>query len=415
MTTNDQTQDQTPWRLRVYPAALLATLAAALLLATFIWDEADPTSRLGGDYPSFYAAGAIAAAGDWDELYSDGRQQSEQAGLIDDEGGFLYFSYPPFVAATYAPLSVLPYRWSFLLHTVLMGLALLGAIKLLWPWLADRGWPVPAVYAGALAFYPLLRAVPGGQNTSLSLLLMAAAVRLDRDDRPVLAGLALAALLFKPQFGVVLVPLMMVARRWRMIGGWVAGAAGLYVLSAILMGGSWVSDWWSQASAFRDINVAANGFNFISLPGFAVNLLGVDSAAASIIGYGLAAVVGLAVAIYWWRMPDSEPLSRFALAAGAVVVVAPQTLFYDAGLLLIGVLVLFPFFAGRSAAFLGGAIALSWLQVASNRLGWSPLGPLAWVFMGLLLWALMARSRVALPHADGRRTPNDGRLPPDHT
>jgi hypothetical protein len=388
MTNASEQRNRPSWRLRVYPIALLATLAAALVFATAVYDEAHPTSRLGGDYPAFYAAGNIALEGDWDELYSDERQQAEQAGLIDDEGGFLYFSYPPFVAAAYAPLSAIDYRWSFLLHTVLMGVALFASIKLLWPWIEDRDWPVMAVFAVALASYPLLRAVPGGQNTALSLLLLAAAVRFDRADRPFLAGLVLAMLLFKPQFGVVLLPLMFVARRWRIVGGWLVGAAGLYAVSAVLMGGAWVADWWSQAGTFRDVNVEANGFNFISVPGFVENILSVDSTWAVVIGYGLAAVIGVAVAHYWWRNPHADPLRRFALAAAAVVVVAPQTLFYDGGLLLLGVVALLPFISSRSVLFFTGLIGLSWLGVLADRLGWSPLGPLSWLFTGLLLWNL---------------------------
>jgi hypothetical protein len=314
--------------------------------------------------------------------------------LIDDEGGFLYFSYPPIVAAAYAPLSLIDYRWSFLLHTLLMAGALLAAIRLLWPWIEERGWPVPAVYAAAIASYPLLRAVPGGQNTAFSLLLVAAAIRLDRDDRPAAAGFALALLLFKPQFGVVMLPLMIVGRRWRMMGGWFVGAAGLYVLSALLMGGAWLSDWWSQAGAFRDVNAEVNGFNFISLPGFAVNLWGIESNFALVVGYGLAALFGLAVAYYWYRSGASDRLPYLAVAAGAVVIAAPQTLYYDAGMLLLGAVALLPVLGHRVAPFLTGVIALSWLGALAGRLGWSPLGPLSWVFMGALLWVLM-RSEAA--------------------
>jgi hypothetical protein len=380
--------------MRVYPTALLGTLVAALLLATLVYEEDHPTSRLGGDYPAFYAAGAIALDGDWDELYTAERQQAAQSGLIDDEGGFLYFSYPPFVAAAYAPLSALDYRWSFLVHTAVMGLALYLAIVLLWPWIEKSSWPIAAVLATSLAFYPLLRAVPGGQNTTFSLLLFAAAARLDREERPVLAGLALAGLLFKPQFGVAVVPLFLVARRWRMFGGWVIGAVGLYGVSAVLTGGGWISDWWSQAGSFRDLNAEANGANFISLPGFMENLFGLDSAVAAALGYGVAVVMGAAVAYYWWRDQGSDPLPRFALAAGAVVVVAPQTLFYDAGLLLLGVLALLPVFSKRAPLLLAGAIAATWLQVAAVSLGWSPLGPLSWVAMAFLLWKLLPATRV---------------------
>lgn len=377
------------WRVRTYPILLLVTLLGAMLLATAVYDEDDPTSRLGGDYPSFYGAGAIVSDGDWDELYSGERQQAEQAGLIDDAGGYLYFSYPPFVAAAYGLLGGLEYRWSFLLHTILMGLALYGAVRLLAPWLRHLNLPSIAVFVAALAFYPVLRAIPGGQNTTLSLLLLAAAIWLDSEDQPIWAGAAAALLLFKPQFGVVLVPLMVVGRRWRMLGGWAAGAAGLYLVSRLLMGGAWLADWWEQAGAFRDLNVIANGDNFVSFPGFLENALGVGSATAWLVGYGLAAMVGAAVAYYWWSNPRSHSVERWALGAAAVVLAAPQTLYYDTGLLLLGLVVFLE--KGRSAMVIGGLALLSWTQLAAATLGWSPLGPLSWVAVAALLVSLLRR------------------------
>lgn len=371
------------WRLRVYPLAILATLGVALLLASVTYDINDPESRLGGDYPSFYGAGSIVAGGDWDELYDATRQQEEQAGLIDDEGGYLYFSYPPFVAGVYGILATLGYQWSFLIHTVLMTAALAGAIWALWPWLRRTGIPGPALLVAALSFQPVFTAVVGGQNTALTLLLFSLGARLDRDDRPFLAGLATSLLLFKPQFGIVVLPLLVVGRRRRMFAGWVAGAVVLFTISTLLMGGSWVGDWWSRAGSFSETNLTANGANFISFPGFLANLFG-NSTAVLAAGYGLAMLVAARVAWEWWRGARTLTLRHWALAAGAAMAVAPQTLFYDAGLLLLGVVSVLPRLH-RSVATVAGLVAISWLQVAKSTLGWSPLGPVALVGFVLLL------------------------------
>lgn len=366
---------------------IIATLLAALVFAAVSYDVDDPASRLGGDYPTFYAAGSIANTGDWDELYSPERQQAQQAGLIDDEGGFLYFSYPPFVAALYGLLALPGYQWSFLIATVLMLLALAGATWALSPWLRRTGLPAAALVVVALAFFPVLSAAVGGQNTALSILLFAVAARLDHDDRPVLAGLVAALLLFKPQFGVVIVPLAMVARRWRILAGWAMGAVALFVISTLLMGGDWLGDWWSQASLFRDTNAVANGANFVSLPGFLENVLGVGSQTALLLGYGSAALLGARVAWLWWREPDTGALWRWAVAAGAAMAVAPQTLFYDAGLLLLLLVALLPGWR-RPVLVVAALAAISWLQVAEPVLGWSPLGPIS---LGALVAAVVLR------------------------
>jgi hypothetical protein len=373
---NASSEQASSWRIRTYPVVILVTLAFALLFATIRYDVDDPASRLGGDYPSFYAAGSIVADGDWQDLYDPVRQQTEQVGLIDNEGGYLYFSYPPFVAAVYGLLARAGYQWSFLLNTLLMMLALGGAVTALRPWLHACGLPFPAVLVIALAFQPVLTAVAGGQNTAISILLFAIAARLDHDERPFLAGLVAALLLFKPQYGVVVLPLFVVARRWRMLAGWAVGAVTLYAMSTILMGGGWVTRWWDQAAGFRDLNATANGANFISLPGFLENMLGVGSVPAFWIGYGLAFVIAGAVAWEWWRLSAGRSLWRWALAAAAAVAVAPQTLFYDAGLLLLLVVAIWPRWH-RPALVVAVLAALSWAQVAAPALGWSPLGPIA--------------------------------------
>jgi hypothetical protein len=243
-----------------------------------------------------------------------------------------------------------------------------------------------------LAFYPMLRAVPGGQNTTLSLLLLALALRSDRDGRPFVAGLALAALLFKPQFGVVIVPLLLVAKRWRVLGGWATGAFGLWALSSVLTGGTWVAEWWDQAGAFRDENLVANGANFVSLPGFFENLIGSEGIAAPAFGYGLAAVFGLGVAYFWWRHPRSHQLERYALVAAAVVLAAPQTLYYDAGLMLLGLAVAATSVAKIHTLGMITLVALSWSHLAADDLGWSPLAPLIWAAAALLCWLLLRPS-----------------------
>lgn len=392
--STSKTQSTNAWRLHTYPVVVLVALIGALLLATTVYERDDPASRLGGDYPSFYGAGVIAWEGDWDELYSGERQQSEQAGLIDDDGGYLYFSYPPFVAGAHGFLAALGYKIGFLVHTLLLGLALFAAVRLMWPWLSRFGWPLVAVGVVALAYYPVLRAIPGGQNTTISMLLFALALRLDHEDKPLLAGVAAALILFKPQFGLVIVPLLIVGRRWRMLAGWGAGAVLLYAISTLLMGGEWIRDWWTQAGAFRDLNLEANGANFVSFPGFLENAFGLGSPAAWLVGYSLGALVGAFVAFYWWKNPQEHALERWALAAAAVAVVAPQTLYYDTGLLLFGVLVFSLAPALRLVRLVGMTLALSWTQLAAGALGWSPLGPLAWIGVALLLCHLLCRRSV---------------------
>lgn len=385
--------------MQVYPLVILVALLLATVVVSISYDIDHPSTRLGGDYPAFFGAGEIAREGDWSDLYSGERQQEVQAGLIDDDGGYLYFSYPPFVAAGYGLLAGAGYQLSFLIHTLLMGLALWASIRVLRPWLDQTGLPEIAMFVAALAFYPVLRAIPGGQNTTISLLLFAGALRLDHEERPVLAGFVASLLLFKPQFGVIVLPVMLVAKRWRMVGGWAFGAAAWFGLSTLLMGGTWVSDWWNQARSFGDLNLMANGKNFVSFVGVLENGLGGDSAFGTLVGYTFAMLVGLGVAYFWWKHPAERAVERWALLAAAAVVVAPQTLFYDAGLLLLGGVALGLAVGPRPVLVFVVAAVVSWSQLGAGVLDWSPLGPVVWGAVVWLVWRLVIQRPAAIPVA----------------
>jgi hypothetical protein len=384
------------WRLRVYPAVILAVLAAVVvLLAVTADDGAALSGRLGGDYPAFYGAGRIAADGDWSHLYEASRQQQAQGTLVDGSGGYLYFAYPPFVAAGYRVLAAVDYRWSYLLHTALMAAALWGAVVL---WRRYLPFPVgtAAAVTAALLFYPVLRAVPGGQNTALTMLLVAAAARLDGDGHDVAAGLAVALLLAKPQFGVPMLALLVVGRRWRMVAAGVGGAGVLYLAGAALAGFGWVGEWWSRANAFLDVDAGVNHANLISWQGFVEHLAGTGSTAGVVVGWGLALLTAAFAALFWLRHPHDSPAVRYSVAVAAIVLAAPHTMYYDGGVLLFP-LVLLAAAAGRTGWMVAAALwAVSWGQLAADTLGWSPVFLVAVVVGGwaVLRWELPRRAAV---------------------
>ena len=186
--------------------AVLVALALAAVVSVLGRDGSEaPGGRLGGDLPAFYGAGRIAADGDWDALHDAGTQVAAQADLGETQGEYLYFAYPPQVAAAYRTLVPFGYRAAHLLHTLLMAGAVLASVWLARPmfgWL--RRLPLVVPFAVAVTLYPLLRAVMGGQNSALTLLLFVAVLRLEYEHRPIASGAVAGLLLYKPQFGIPL-------------------------------------------------------------------------------------------------------------------------------------------------------------------------------------------------------------------
>ena len=371
----------TAWRLKVYPVAVVAVLGAVVVISAIAdTGTGGPGKHLGGDYPAFYGAGSIALDGRWEVLYEPAAQRDAQVDLLDGSDSLLYFAYPPPVAVAYAPLAAISYRWSYLIHTLLMGAALWGAVAMARPLVpvVDR-YPA-AAFAAALLTYPLLRAVTGGQNTALTLLLVVAAVRYETARRWVATGIVVGLLMYKPQFGVVFVALLLVRRRWASaaVSGVVMGV--MWLMSAALLGYGWVGDWLSEAADFARANTDLNSANFVSFPGALGHVFG---STGEVVGWALAAAVSTGLLLILLRRRDLVPLLVHALTAAIAVLVLPQPLFYEVGLLalLAGVIA-----GATSESMIGLGLfgVATWVQPLSGSLGSLPLMLLVAV---LILWA----------------------------
>jgi hypothetical protein len=358
--------------------------------------------RVGGDYPSFYGAGRIAAAGDWDELYSSKRLEAAQADLFpaDDQGGYIAFPYPPYVAAAYRPLAAIPYRASYTVHTALMVAALVLAMQLIRPMVrAVNRNPLVATTL-ALAFFPMFRGITGGQNTALTLLLFAASWRFVHDDRDLLAGVALGLMLYKPQYAVPLLALHLVGRRWRVLPGFVAMGALAWAMSTLVAGSGWTGDWIDALGRYGPEEAKANATNAISWLGGAEAILD-PGTIASFIGWSLALVTGVLLAWLWWGRGRRDLAVPMAAASAGVLLASPHAVFYDAGLIVVAGAVLADRGEGRwvAALWLLGAT-----HVLNDALGVSPL-----VLVIAAALAVTARSgvrqRPQRAPADARSTP----------
>jgi hypothetical protein len=354
---------------------VLIALAASFGLTLAGGEGADtPAGRLGGDYPAFYGAGRMAAAGDLDQLYEPERLVREQADLLPGEqpGGYFSFQYPPHVAVAYRPLAALPYRTSYAVHTALMVLLLVAAVQLVRPMLPaiDRA-PLPATTL-ALAFFPLFRGITGGQNTALTLFLLAVSWRAVHDRRDWVAGIALGILLFKPQYGLPLLALHLVARRWRVLPGVAAMAALAWTASAAAAGTGWLGTWLDSVGAYPELEAKANATNAVSWLGATEALID-PGTAANAIGWSLAAITGAVVAWQWWRHKDADLAWPMAAASAALLLASPHAVFYDTGLIVLAGFVVLD----RGDRRAQRSAALLWLagfsHIASSALGVNPL------------------------------------------
>ena len=382
---------------RIAGAVLLA-LALSVVLVVLTADGPDAVSGgLGGDYPSFYAAGDIVlhdAGLAPDDFYDPDTQFEAQAPVLpSDEDGHLYFGYPAFFVAPFVPLAALDFRWSYLVDVVLMTAAAVGALHLLKPCsrVVREHWI--ETLAVALTFFPLFRGISGGQNTAVSLLLVAWIWRSLHDEREIPAGIAAGLLLFKPPLALPFLGVFLLARRYRAVLAGTGTAVVLYLVGAALTGPSWPSAWVDAVRYLDRVDTPFNVQNFVSLPGAAEAIFGIDSGVAAAAGFGLGAIVAIAVVWPWLRgIGDVGP--RVAMTAAGALLISPHALYYDAGLLVLVGIVL----ADRSPAvrrWLPLLWAAGFLQFLADPLGVTPIAALVVVGFVLAYREVLAPAAVA--------------------
>jgi alpha-1,2-mannosyltransferase len=349
----------TPKRLRLYSLGALCGVALGFvaLIATSNGLETAFGGRLGGDFPAFYGAGLTVRKGLAQSLYEPSvQQQMQDAFLPKNPGGWIHFAYPPFVAIAYVPLTYLSFKAAYVVHTCFMvgccALAL-WMLRAVLPRVPDH---FGTIFGVVVTFYPLYRAVAGGQNSAVSLLCAAGAIAALETKREFTAGVWLGLWLFKPQFAI-LVALAVCLRSWRALAGFSLVAAIYALASAAMFGLAWPQWWLTSASAFMTADSAVDRGNGISLIEVGTEL------GARSMGVGLAVIVAVAAlgAAFRYRM---KPAAAIGLSSAAAPLISPHALYYDGALALLALV--FP-------AQATGSAVLSWLAAV-----WT-LGAMHWI------------------------------------
>lgn len=286
-----------------------------------------------GDFPAFFAAAEIVWSGQGTQLYDFALQRErENHHWPDFDGEYYIFAYPPFFALLLSPLAALPPLLAKGLASLLLFAALIGALRLARgtsPFIRQH-FAFTLIYL--LSFGPLLISIAGVQNTALSILCFALLFHARANHRPWLSGLSAALLLYKPQFGVPLLFFLLMRGDRKELLGWLLGALALYLLGTLVQGPAWPLTWLRAATRFGDYNFIINGHQMISLAGLLywfVESAGGEGASALPWAYLVAGGL-LLVAAKYLRGDDR----RQALAPGLVLLLSPQTLFYDVAIAL---------------------------------------------------------------------------------
>jgi hypothetical protein len=377
-------------RIRLFGSAILGANLAILVWSLLTGGSA--ITRDGApnavDFACFYISGIFAASAVPASVYSYPAFSAAQAALVGSPFTGLphfHFLYPPnFLFFTY-PLALLPYVVAFVAWVASTFLVYQAAVYAVLPRAATL---IAAAVPIAVTNNAQL-----GQNGFLTAGLMGLAL-VCVERRPVLAGVFVGLLTYKPQFGVLFPFALMAAGRWRVI----ASAAATALILAITAGAVFGHDVWS---AFFD---TIRGFDARLSPDERVEFLyqsvfawlhwwGVSPILAWS-AHALAAAVVAGVVCTIWFLPAPYPLKAAALCIGAVAI-TPYVLAYDLCILTIAV----AFLArdGLARGFCVGERTVLLLCVAVPLLLAKPIGPVLYAaLLGVAVWRLLAlRGNIA--------------------
>jgi Protein of unknown function (DUF2029). len=219
--------------LLIAAGAVTAVIFAGFDL--YQWALAYASDNFHNDLTFYYAAARIGLTHGWPSIY-DLRMQQE---ALDALGSRIqiaelarYISPPP-VAWAALPLTLLPFQAAYAVWSALLLLALVGTWYLAAP---GTGRPRLIHIAAALAWLPVIYGLQLGQPELFVALGVAGCYALLRTGRPVWAGVALGALVLKPQLAFLVPAALLVSGRYRAFAG-SAMAIGLLVLAAMLVVG----------------------------------------------------------------------------------------------------------------------------------------------------------------------------------
>jgi len=234
-----------------------AGAAAAVLFALFDliqWAIAYSSDKFHNDFTFYYAAARIGLTHGWPSIYELGLMQ-QQLDAMDSHikiAALARYISPPPLAWIALPLTGLPFPVAYLIWSAL-GLA---ALILVW-WLAAPGrGPVRLIHlAAALGWLPVVYCLQLGQPGLFVALGVAGSYALLVRGRTALAGVALGALVLKPQLAILVPPALFIAGRYRTASFSVLTIGILALASALVIETAGISTYAARLSAAAGFEV----------------------------------------------------------------------------------------------------------------------------------------------------------------
>jgi hypothetical protein len=312
-------------RLKVYPRIfiILYILIGAYWFLPGLLTQGihlDPLGKpIGSDFVCFWTASQLALSSQSANLYSPDKFYAAEQNVAKVFYP-LPWQYPPTFLLMVLPLAFMPYLLSLLVFLVVTGA---GYIYVLWriaphrftPWLS-------------LAFPATFQNIIHGQNGFLTASLLGGGLALVR-SHPVLAGISLGLLSYKPHIAAVIPVALVVGRHWKTLFSMIATGVVCIAISTAAFGyGLWLR--FFQNISFASKLLIDGSHNLFKMPTvFGGTLLAGGSNALASSLQLLAGIAALICVVWIWSRRQIPLFLKSSALVVAILLITPYAFEYD--------------------------------------------------------------------------------------
>jgi Glycosyltransferase family 87 len=269
------------------------------------------------DFTYFYGLGRILNEYPADRLYDYDLQKRILTEIHPlSSGTYGPNPYHPIIAVLFGPFARLPFLTAYLLWgSISFIFYIVGLAILMSHYFPGDRLRQSLTFCLALSFYPFLWTMANGQISTIAFVSLALVFRQEDLDRPLQSGLALSICLYKPVLLVLVLPMLLLTRRFKTLVGFAAGAAAIALFTTIKAGVLVWSGYLSFLLSFGRRVASRQLWQYVDLASFSFSLFGRHSA------WGLTLLLGLAgllafILFRTWRQSIGAPKPATALVWG---------------------------------------------------------------------------------------------------
>ncbi|MEZ0225357.1 MAG: glycosyltransferase family 87 protein [Alphaproteobacteria bacterium] len=358
----------TPERVKLW--ATCFAIAWIFLLLFDAWAHSsqgvtdDNGEHIGRDFINYWAGAKLAVDGKAAEAYDLDAFHKFQQTLVGDASEWKMYSYPPVAMLMTLPLAFLPFIPALLLWSFLGIACCIRLLKL------ETGWPLwPVAAAAAIASPAALWNLVSGQNGYFTAAFFAGGLAL-LPRKPVIAGILLGLLSYKPQLGLLIPVALLAGGQWRCFMAAAATVTCLFLGSWAALGGDAWTGFLHQMTAVQGAILKMTVWHRMPTVYTSLKVLGFPGSVANAAQI-LSALGAAALVVMIWRGHVSSRVKAAALII-ATFLATPYAWDYD---------------------MIALTFAVLWLAQEGQRGRFLPWEKITWLAVVLLPTPLMGMSQ----------------------